>query len=117
MGAVVKATMPFYLCMIAALLLITFIPDISLFIPKMFGYIPQCTRPGSADPEKQKLKYGAGGLPSAPLLVKGETDHELTEKKQRWVPHDEVLPQSGGAGVTRRILAYNDGLMCVENTF
>ena len=43
MGAVVKATMPFYLCMIAALLLITFIPDISLFIPKMFGYIPQCT--------------------------------------------------------------------------
>ena len=42
---------------------------------------------------------------------------KLTEKKQRWVPHDEVLPQSGGAGVTRRILAYNDGLMCVENTF
>ena len=41
---------------------------------------------------------------------------KLTEKKQRWVPHDEVLPQSGGAGVTRRILAYNDGLMCVENT-
>ena len=36
---------------------------------------------------------------------------KLTEKKQRWVPHDEVLPQSGGAGVTRRILAYNDGLM------
>ena len=32
---------------------------------------------------------------------------KLTEKKQRWVPHDEVLPQSGGAGVTRRILAYN----------
>ena len=25
---------------------------------------------------------------------------KLTEKKQRWVPHDEVLPQSGGAGVT-----------------
>src|SRR5699024_12573254 len=42
---------------------------------------------------------------------------KLTEKKQRWVPHDEVLPQSGGAGVTRRILAYTDGLMCVENTF
>ena len=40
MGSVVKATMPFYLCMVLALLLITFIPDISLFIPKMFGYVP-----------------------------------------------------------------------------
>ena len=40
-----------------------------------------------------------------------------TEKKQRWVPHQETLPQSGGPGVTRRILAYTDGLMCVENTF
>jgi TRAP-type C4-dicarboxylate transport system permease large subunit len=37
---VVKATLPFYLCMIVALLLITFIPDISLFIPKLFGYQP-----------------------------------------------------------------------------
>ena len=41
----------------------------------------------------------------------------LTEKKQRWVPHADTLPQSGGPGVTRRILAYTDGLMCVENTF
>ena len=41
----------------------------------------------------------------------------LTEKKQVWVPHGDVQPQSGGAGVTRRILAYTDGLMCVENTF
>jgi tripartite ATP-independent transporter DctM subunit len=37
---VVKATLPFYLCMIAALMLITFVPDISLFIPKLFGYVP-----------------------------------------------------------------------------
>jgi tripartite ATP-independent transporter DctM subunit len=37
---VVKATLPFYLCMIVALLLITFIPDISLFVPKLFGYQP-----------------------------------------------------------------------------
>ena len=38
-GKVVKATLPFYLCMIAALLLITFIPDISLFLPKLLsGY-------------------------------------------------------------------------------
>ena len=42
---------------------------------------------------------------------------KLTEKKQVWVPHGEVQPQSGGPGVTRRVLAYTDGLMCVENTF
>ena len=29
--------------MVAALLLIPFIPDISLFIPKLFGYVPQVT--------------------------------------------------------------------------
>ena len=41
---VVVATLPFYLCMIVALLLITFIPDISLFLPKLFsGYIPTGT--------------------------------------------------------------------------
>ncbi len=42
---------------------------------------------------------------------------QIPEKHQRWVPHDGTLPQSGGEGVTRRILAYTDGLMCVENTF
>ena len=42
---------------------------------------------------------------------------KLTEKKQVWVPHGEVQTQSGGPGVTRRVLAYTDGLMCVENTF
>ena len=42
---------------------------------------------------------------------------KLTEKKQRWGPHAEALPQPAGAGVTRRVLAYTDGLMCVENTF
>ena len=42
MEKVVKATLPFYLCMIITLLLITFIPDISLLIPKLLGgYIPQ----------------------------------------------------------------------------
>ena len=39
------------------------------------------------------------------------------EKKQRWVDHAQTLPQPAGDGVTRRILAYTDGLMCVENTF
>ena len=33
MEKVVKATLPFYLCMIVALLLITFIPGISLWLP------------------------------------------------------------------------------------
>ncbi len=40
MERLVKATLPFYICMIVALLLITFIPDVSLFIPKLFGYQP-----------------------------------------------------------------------------
>ena len=41
----------------------------------------------------------------------------IPEKGRRWVPHGDTLPQEAGAGVTRRILAYTDGLMCVENTF
>ena len=41
MEKVVKATLPFYLCMIVALLLISFFPDISLIIPKLIGkYTP-----------------------------------------------------------------------------
>ena len=37
MEKVVKATMPFYLCMIVALLLISFIPSISLWLPRLTG--------------------------------------------------------------------------------
>ena len=37
MEKVVKATLPFYLCMFIALLLLTYIPDISLAIPKLLG--------------------------------------------------------------------------------
>ena len=37
MEKVVKATLPFYLCMIISLLLITFIPQISLWLPTMLG--------------------------------------------------------------------------------
>ncbi len=41
MEKVVKATFPFYLCMIIALLLVSFIPEISLILPKIFaGYVP-----------------------------------------------------------------------------
>ena len=39
------------------------------------------------------------------------------EKHQRWVEHAQTLPENAADGVTRRVLAYNGGLMCVENTF
>lgn len=42
---------------------------------------------------------------------------KLTKKQERWVFHTDILPQAAGQGVTRRILAYTDALMCVENTF
>jgi tripartite ATP-independent transporter DctM subunit len=37
MEKVVKATLPFYLCMLVALMLITFVPEISLFLPSLFA--------------------------------------------------------------------------------
>lgn len=38
---VVKATLPFYLCMIVALMLVSYIPAISLILPmKLAGYVP-----------------------------------------------------------------------------
>lgn len=41
MEKVVKATLPFYICMIVALLIISFIPDASLWLPKVLGgYVP-----------------------------------------------------------------------------
>lgn len=41
----------------------------------------------------------------------------MIQKDQRWAYHEDSDAQSGGEGVTRRVLAYTDGLMCVENTF
>ena len=38
MEKIVKATLPFYLCMLIALLMLTFIPQISLWLPSVFGY-------------------------------------------------------------------------------
>lgn len=35
----------------------------------------------------------------------------------RWVNHKDTEPCEAAAGVTRRVLAYNEDLMCVENTF
>ena len=39
MEKVVKATLPFYICMLIALLLITFIPQISLWLPQLTGIL------------------------------------------------------------------------------
>ena len=39
------------------------------------------------------------------------------EKKQRWVEYAKCVPSSGGEGVTRRVLAFTDSVMCVENRF
>jgi quercetin dioxygenase-like cupin family protein len=36
---------------------------------------------------------------------------------ERWVFYDKVEPEIAAEGVTRRVLAYNKDLMCVENTF
>lgn len=41
----------------------------------------------------------------------------LTEKNQRWVMHETVDGMEADPGVTRRVLAYCDALMCVENRF
>jgi len=38
MEKVVRATLPFYVCMLITLLLLTFIPQISLWLPSLFGY-------------------------------------------------------------------------------
>ncbi len=46
MEKVVMATLPFYLCMFAALALLTFVPDISLAIPKLIsGYVSPVANP------------------------------------------------------------------------
>ena len=37
MERVVKATLPFYICMIIVLMLLTFIPEVSLLLPRVFG--------------------------------------------------------------------------------
>ena len=41
----------------------------------------------------------------------------MTKKGQRWVAYEETLPQASAPGVVKRVLAYTDGLMCVENSF
>ncbi|HIW20447.1 MAG TPA: cupin domain-containing protein [Candidatus Dorea intestinavium] len=38
-------------------------------------------------------------------------------KEKQWFFYDEMEPKVCAEGVTRRVLAYNEDLMCVENTF
>ena len=35
----------------------------------------------------------------------------------KWVPYSEIEPEQVAEGVQRRILAYGESAMCVENTF
>ena len=39
------------------------------------------------------------------------------EKDQQWVCNDEISPEDTAPGVQRKVLAYCDELMCVENHF
>ena len=41
----------------------------------------------------------------------------LPQKDQRWVFSAGCPPRPAGRGVARRVLAYTDALMCVENQF
>lgn len=38
-----------------------------------------------------------------------------TEKNQTWVFNQEIDLETCGEGIARKILAYNENLMCVEN--
>ncbi|MDO4804502.1 MAG: cupin domain-containing protein [Lachnospiraceae bacterium] len=38
-------------------------------------------------------------------------------KDERWVFYDDVVSEDMGGGVVRRVLAYSDDIMVVENTF
>lgn len=40
-----------------------------------------------------------------------------TEKNQTWVHNQDVDLEVCGEGIARKILAYSDNLMCVENHF
>lgn len=42
---------------------------------------------------------------------------EINHKNQCMLSHEAAPQQQAGSGVVRRILAYSDDAMCVENTF
>lgn len=41
----------------------------------------------------------------------------MTQKGQLWVFHEEAEAQAVGEGFVRRVLAYDEGMMIVENSF
>lgn len=38
-------------------------------------------------------------------------------RNDRWVYYKDIIPEDNGQGVVKRVLAYSDDLMVVENTF
>ena len=42
---------------------------------------------------------------------------QIPQKGERWVYNGDALPVEAAVGVVRRVLAYTDSLMCVENSF
>ena len=38
-------------------------------------------------------------------------------KDEQWVSYRDIVGESPAAGITRKVLAYCDTLMCVENSF
>lgn len=41
----------------------------------------------------------------------------MTKMHDRWVSHESTEEQQQNSGVIRRVLAYSEDVMCVENTF
>ena len=46
-----------------------------------------------------------------------ETEYAGTRKDQVWVKNSNIGAQACAPGVERKVLAFTDGLMCVENHF
>ena len=46
-----------------------------------------------------------------------ETEYAGTRKDQVWVKNSDIGAQACAPGVERKVLAFTDGLMCVENHF
>jgi len=53
----------------------------------------------------------------AAIKASAERGMLMNRKDQRWVYNEDAQLQSCGSGVCRKILAYTDELMCVENRF
>ena len=100
MEKVVKATLPFYLCMFIALLLLTFIPDISLAIPKLLGGVRPAgsgfRHPGRIADEGSGVPRGGNGLEVG--QPGGGVQQTAGGKAE-----GEGAPQGGGIQLFRRI--------------